>query len=155
MPSDRQKYNFLAAFVKQLDAAHDEGDDLWDHFREVSGIGLDDRTYNELVERMRALDERMDAHEQRTAELELAMEELDDDGSESSGEESDEDDDGLDDSELDGVEPPMGGVREPDGRLASTVGGARKREVSRRRVDVDRNREYRLVGTKTVPRGTK
>jgi len=153
--SNRQKYNFLAAFVKQLDQAREEQDELAGQCDDVMGIPELVRELGDLNQKLEEYGRRYDDLNQWVAQLELALEELDDDGSASAGEESDEDDDGLDDSELDGVEPPMGGVREPDGRLAQTVGGARKREVSRRRVDVDRNREYRLVGTKTVPRGSK
>lgn len=144
--SDRQKYNFLAAFVKQFDQARDEGDSLVAELREVMDLDMMDRTYNELLERLREQDERMDAYERRTAELELALEELDDDGSESVGEDALEDDDGDYDDELEGVEPPVGGPRPTDRRLATAVGRTGGGNIHRRDELVDR---------KKVGRGTK
>jgi len=114
--SNRQKYNFLAAFVSQLDQARDEGDDLAGQHAEVTGI-------NDLTKEMERLSERLDNCDRWLAQLELALEELDDNGSEGSGEEPDEDDDGVYDDELDGVEPPLGGVRQPDRRVAPPMGG--------------------------------
>lgn len=134
MASDRQKYNFLAALLKQLDNAMDDGDDLANHFsamvREMSNC--EERSYNELVERLRELEERSDGSDQRIAELEFALEELDGDGSESSGEELESYDDGDHDDELEGVEPEVASPREGHGRLARTVGVAQGRADRRR-----------------------
>jgi len=150
--SNRQKYNFLAAFVKQLDQARDEQDELAGQCDDVMGIPELVRELGDLNQKLEEYGRRYDDLNQWVAQLELALEELDDDGSEGSGEEPDEDDDGLDDDELDGVEPPMGGVRQPDRRVAPPVGRASNRQEPGRRVDVDRTRVYKKVSHGTKPK---
>lgn len=125
--SDRQKYNFLAAFVKQLDNALDEQDELAGQCQEVMGV-------MELVRSYAQLDDRIRKCEQWLAQLESALEELDDSGSSSSGEEPDEDDDGDDDDDAWRDEPPMGSQRQPDGRLAAAVDRAGEGRSNRRPV---------------------
>jgi len=130
--SNRQKYNFLAAFVKQLDQARDEQDELAGQCDDVMGIPELVRELGDLNQKLEEYGRRYDDLNQWVAQLELALEELDDDGSEGSGEEPDEDDDGDDDDELAGVEAPLGRARQPDGRVAPRVGGTGRREVGRR-----------------------
>jgi len=113
--ANRQKYNFLTALLGQLHDAADESDSLYDDFRSLVRL---------LVhEDWKELNGRVAQCEQWLAELESALEELDSDGSASLGEVAVEDDDGDDYDELDGVEPQMGGERQPDRRVAPPVGG--------------------------------
>jgi len=126
MASDRQKYNFLAAWVKQLDQARDEDDDLAAHVRKLIAESI-----HEIV---KELHERIDGIEQWSARADLALEELDSDWGEGSGEEPEQDADGDYDDELEVVEPTVGRVRQPDGRPPAAVGGARERPLARRSV---------------------
>lgn len=122
--SNRQKYNFLAGWCSQLDEAFDEEDELADEVRNLLGLDIVERTFDELCKRV--------------AECESALAELDADGSEGTGEESESHYDGDDDSELEGVEPQMGGPRPADGRLAAPVGRTSERQVAGRRMKVPR-----------------
>jgi len=130
--SNRQKYNFLAAFVKQLDQAREEQDELAGQCDDVMGVPELVRALGDITQRQDEMERRYDDLNQWVARLELEMEELDGYGSEGSGEEPDEDDDGDDDDELAGMEAPLGRARQPDGRVAPRVGGTGRREVGRR-----------------------
>jgi len=150
--SNRQKYNFLAAFVKQLDQAREEQDELAGQCDDVMGIPELVREFGDLNQKLEEYGRQHNDLTQWVAQLELALEELDSEWGAGSGEEPDEDDDGLDDAELDGMEPPMGGVRQPDRRVAPPVGRASNRQEPGRRVDVDRTRVYKKVSHGTKPK---
>lgn len=120
--SNRQKYNFLAAWSNQVHEACDAEDALYDDVQQqvramASGHGEDERRYVELEDRIRKC-------EQWLAQHESALEELDDYGSEGVGQEPESYDDGDDDDDPERDEPPMGGERQPDGRLAAPLDGA-------------------------------
>jgi len=151
--ANRQKYNFLAALLRQVEDAAAEGDELYGEFTDMmTRLMPADEGILDLVERVATMERTYDGLNKWVAQLELALEELDDDWSESSGEEPESDDDGDDDDELARVEPPMGGVRQPDRRMATPVGGARDRQEPGRRVDVDRTRVYKKVSHGTKPK---
>jgi len=145
--SNRQKYNFLAAMCSQLDQARDEGDDLAAHFEQHVNE-LVARTYGGLNERLERIEQDLDSVNRGLAEVELAMEELDGDGRESPGEEPEPDYDGDDDDELAGVEPPLERPRERHGRVAGTVGDARRGQGERRAV-TEPNRVKERIGRGT------
>lgn len=136
--SNRQKYNFLAAWVSQLDQAMDEDDDLAGQAAKVIGLDKMARSIGEL-------NERCDKCEQWLADLESALEELDSGGRESSGEELEPDDDGDYDDELEGVEPPVERTRQGDRRVAGAVGSPSIGEVDGRGVA---SRGFRPARTK-------
>jgi len=144
MASDRQKYNFLAAWVKQLDQARDEDDDLAAHVEQMvceacTGV------FREIYEGLDDLRKVSESHEERIA----ALEELDDDGSASPGEEPWADDDGDDDDELGGVQPQVGSVPEGHGRVAPTVAGARVgNKLTRGLSGVPERRKVKSSGSK-------
>lgn len=142
--TDRQKYNFLAAWTSQLDEACDDNDDLAQQVQDVLGLTEMNRTITELCERMRSYEER-----------EPAMEELDDDGGEGLGEEPWPDDDGDDDHELGVVQPAVGGVPQGHGRVAPAVAGASNGESARRGIGEHRraNRVRPKPELKRVKRG--
>lgn len=125
--SNRQKYNFLAGWVKQLDQAMDEQDPLAGQAQEAMGV-------MELVKTYVELEDRIGKCEQWLAQHESALEELDDDRGESPGEESESYDDGDDDSDGEWDEPEVGRRRSPDGRLAPAVDGAGEGRGNRRGV---------------------
>jgi len=126
MASDRQKYNFLAAWVKQLDLATDEDDDLAAHVRKLIAEAM-----KEVV---MEIHERIDGIERWTARTDVALEELERNWGEGSGEEPEPDDDGDYDLELERDEPPVGSVRERPGRPPEVLGGARERPLAGRSV---------------------
>jgi len=119
--SNRQKYNFLAALVSQLDQATEEKDELRDQFAEASGIA-------DMQQTLLGVMKQYDDLNQWVARLELALEELDSDGGESPGEELESYDDGDDDSDAPWDEPEVGGPREGDRRVAPPVDDAQRRE---------------------------
>lgn len=127
--TDKQKYNFLAALVKQLDQAHDNGDDLFVHFDNVTGLAAMREDVNWLAHQSAEMEKKFDVLNQWVARLELEMEELDDSGSEGSSEEPDEDDDGDDDPEPPWDEPEVGSVRQPNGRVPAPVVRTGARQV--------------------------
>jgi len=132
--ASRQKYNFLAALLTQVEDACAAGDELYAEFADmVCRVGGAEQAEAllDLEKRMKNAERTYDGLNKWLAQLELALEELDDDGSEGFGEEPVEDDDGDDDDELEGVETSMGSPLPTDGRLAAGVGGAR-RPASRR-----------------------
>lgn len=142
MASDRQKYNFLAAFVKQLDQAQDENDDLAEQFLKVVGLNALADKYASLqydLDEFKAyMDRTYDDLNKWLARVESTLEELDERWSEGSREEPDEDDDGDNDDELEGVESPLVGPREGHGRVAGSVGRAPANRVPGRRVSSER-----------------
>jgi len=147
--ANRQKYNFLAALLRQVEDAAAEGDELYGEFTDMmTRLMPADEGILDLVKRVQTMERTYDDLNRWVAQLELALEELDDDWSESSGEEPESDDDGDDDSELARVEPPVGGTRAADGRLAAPVGRARDGQGPRRAVT-----EPRLVKER-IGRGT-
>jgi len=124
--ANRQKYNFLAALLRQVEDAAAEGDELYGEFTDMmTRLMPADEGILELVRRVTELERTYDGLNKWVAQLELALEELDDDWGSGSGEEPVEDDDGDDDDELARVEPPVGGPRAADRRVAPDVGGAR------------------------------
>lgn len=116
MASDRQKYNFLAALVKQADQAIDEYDDLAHQLKQLVRDLMSEVT-SDIYDNIEGL-------HQRTLECESALEELDGAGSEGSGEEPLASDDGHDYDDLRRDEPPLGGEHLADRRVAPPVGGA-------------------------------
>lgn len=131
--ANRQKYNFLAAWLTQLETAMDEGDELYGNVSEFLRLITKAEALSERIERCEA---DLDSVNRGLAAVELALEELDDGGGSSLGEVLDEDDDGDDDDELGGLEPEVGGVRQPDRRPPAAVDRAGDRQVSRRPVKV-------------------
>jgi len=132
--SERQKYNFLAALLTQVEESCDEGAELYKQYRDqltqvyASENSLDYQHHADILQdlevRMTNMERTYDDLNRWLAQLELALEELDDDGSEGSGEEPIEDDDGDDDHAVVRVEPPMGGTRPTDRRVAAPLGAA-------------------------------
>jgi len=122
--SNRQKYNFLAALMTQLEDAMEEGDVLYTQYVE----------FQQLVAKTTELEARYDALNQWVAKLELALEELDGDGVESSGEEPEPDDDGDYDDDVAGDEPEVVSPRQGHGRVAGALERARVGEVDERGV---------------------
>jgi len=144
--SKRQEFNFLTALVKQLDKAHDEGDDLVAHYREVhNNVMGEERTYGELVERI-------DVVEQWLARLESALEELESDWSASASEDDESLDDGDYDDDIAGDEPAMGSARPRHGRVAEAVAGAREGHGNRRPV-TEVGRQTVRIGSGTKSKG--
>lgn len=129
--SNRQKYNFLAALVSQLDQATEEKDELRDQFAEASGIA-------DMQQTLLGVMKQYDDLNQWVARLELALEELDSDGSESVGEEPESYDDGDDDADVPWDEPEVGSPREGHGRVASPVDDPGRRQEQRRGVSEHR-----------------
>lgn len=128
--SDRQKYNFLAALLTQAEAARQHEDGLYEEFNTlIASVTSEELNHhadllNELSKRCDSMERTYDDLNRWLAQLELALEELDDDGREGSGEEPFADDDGDDDDELERVEPPVGGTRQPSRRVPAPVGAA-------------------------------
>lgn len=143
---DNQKYNFLVALLRQVKGAAKDGDEVYEQWCELLG---------EQAPGPAAGEDRLDTHAQWLAALEARLEDLEQAVELIAGEEADSDDDGDDDEDLRGDEPRMGSDVGHTGRVPADLARASKRSVDRRSVDVDRNREYKLVGAKTVTRGTK
>jgi len=132
--SNRQKYNFLAAFVKQLDQARDEQDELAGQCDDVMGVPELVRAIDDVRKHAESLEAKYDELNQWLAQLELALEELDGDGSESAREVPEPDDDGDYDDDVERDEPEVVRPRQSDGRVARPVERAGERPLARRSV---------------------
>lgn len=125
--SNRQRWNFLAAWLDQLHEAADEGDEM--HTALVGIIRM------AMSEPMKEMHYELGKLNQWNADLESALAQLDGDGRESPGEDAEPDDDGDNDDDVGWDEPEVERTRVPDRRVPRTVAESGVREIDGRRVD--------------------
>lgn len=147
--ADRQRFNFLTALNRQLEAAMSEGDEEYESFRTfvqgVSGEARDSQVAG-------TADDRLDAHAQWLAALEARMEDLEQAVELLAGEEADGPDDGLDYEDMGGDEPGVGGHVGKERRVPSNLVRTGDRPVDGRTVVASKTRVR--VGDGRKPRGT-
>lgn len=122
--SSRQRYNFLAALLSQVEEASDEGDELYAEWRRRLEEDVDVPGACEFGDRVTKL-------EQWAAQLELALEELEQASGESVGEDALDDDDGDYDDDVEGMAVEVVSARPPVRRDTGPVGGGSPPEAGR------------------------
>jgi len=125
----RQKYNFLIAFCRQLEEAADEGDEEYAEFRRTAE-SLFPTGGAELEE----LATRVGKIEQWNAQLETAVDSLEQAYSALDGEDADIADDSDEDPDLEGDGPQVERGRERTDSVRRPVAGARSNVALRTKV---------------------
>lgn len=125
MKTNRQKYNFLIAFCRQLEEAADEGDEEYAEFRRIAESlfptgGADEE---ELTGRIAKL-------EQWNAQLETALDSLEQIVSTLDGEDADEPDDSDEDAGMERDGPEMDRVDARQRGPAPSMGNAGDKEMT-------------------------
>jgi len=120
-----QKYNFLVALLRQVEEASDEGDEAYAEWRRRIDEDLD------FEQRLCEYADRIAKLEQWSAQLELALAELEQASGESVGEDALDDDDGDYNDDVEGMAVEMVSARPPVRRDTGPVGGGSPREAGR------------------------